>query len=191
MIRSWIGKFILRILGWKTVGGTHFPKKCVVIAHPHTSNLDFILFLLARWAIRVRCHWVGKHTLFRAPFGWFMRMLDGVPVNRSGGRDSVTAIAEVIQERDVIALGIAPSGSRSLGTEWRSGFYHIAKKAEVPVVMGFIDYKTKTAGLSTFSIDLTDDVTADLDKIRAFYKGMEGRFPEKQNPIRLKSEAKD
>lgn len=189
MIRRWLGTLILKLFGWKAVGGTHFPKKCVVLAHPHTSNLDFIIFVVARWSVQVRCHWVGKHTLFRPPLGWLMRFLDGVPVNRSGGRDSVSAIAEAIDQRDTIALAIAPSGSRSLNDHWKSGFYHIAKKADVPVMMGFVDYKSKTAGLSEYSITLTDDVKADMDKIRAFYEGMEGRFPEKQNPIRLKAES--
>ena len=178
----------MRLLGWKTRAIPHMPKKCIIIAHPHTSNWDFILFLLARWAIRVRAHWVGKHTLFRPPFGWLMRWLDGVPVNRSGGRDSVTAIAEVIQERDNIALGIAPSGSRSYGEFWRSGFYHIALKAKVPLVFGFIDYSTKTAGLGDQVLELTGDIAQDMDQIRAFYADMKGRYPKKQNPILLKAE---
>lgn len=191
MIRRWLGTLILKLFGWKAVGGMHFPEKCVVLAHPHTSNFDFLIFILARWSVRVRCHWVGKHTLFKPPLGWLMRFLDGVPVNRSGGRDSVSAIAEAIEERDTIALAIAPSGSRSYGEHWRSGFYHIAKKANVPIMMGFVDYKSKTAGLSNFSITLSDDMSADMDKIREFYAGMEGRFPEKQNPIRLKAESED
>ncbi|MEC7242204.1 MAG: 1-acyl-sn-glycerol-3-phosphate acyltransferase [Myxococcota bacterium] len=189
MIRRWFGTLILKIFGWKAVGGAHFPKRCVVLAHPHTSNLDFLIFLVARWSIQVRCHWVGKHTLFWPPLGWIMRFLDGVPVNRSGGRDSVSAIADAIEKRDTIALAIAPSGSRSRGDHWRSGFYHIAKKADVPILLGFVDYKTKTVGLSDFSIQLTDNMKADMDRFREFYQHKTGRFPEQQNPIRLKAES--
>jgi len=191
MIRAFIGRNLLRLFGWKTAGWPDAPKRCIVIAHPHTSNWDFIIFLLARWSIRLRCHWVGKHTLFKPPFGWIFKFLDGVPVNRSGGRDSVTAIAEVIGERDHIALGIAPSGSRSYNDHWRSGFYHIGQKAQVPLIMGFIDYGNKVAGISDYAIDLTGDITADMDRIRAFYDGKAGRYPEKQNPILLKAEIEE
>jgi 1-acyl-sn-glycerol-3-phosphate acyltransferase len=187
-MRSFFARNLLRLFGWKTVGWPDSPKRCIVLAHPHTSNWDFIVFLLARWSIGLRCHWVGKHTLFKPPFGWFFKLLDGVPVNRSGGRDSVTAIAEVIQEREIIALGIAPSGSRSLNTHWRSGFYYIGQKANVPLVLGFIDYEKKITGISDYAIEITGDLKADMDRIREFYAGMKGRHPHKQNPILLKAE---
>ncbi len=188
MIRAWFARTVLRLLGWKTRGWDAIPDKCIVVAHPHTSNWDFIIFLLTRWSIRLRCHWVGKHTLFRPPLGWLMKFLDGVPVNRSGGRDSVTAISEVLRERSHIALGVAPSGSRSLNDHWRSGFYYIAEKAEVPLVLGFIDYGKKEAGVSDFAVHITGNITEDMDKIRAFYDGMKGRRPHLQNPIVLKAE---
>jgi 1-acyl-sn-glycerol-3-phosphate acyltransferase len=191
MIRAFIGRNLMRLVGWKARGWDALPDRCVILGHPHTSNWDFILFLLARWAMRLPINFVGKHTLFKPPLGWLMRAIGGVAVNRSGGRNSVTAIAEVFQQHEKLALGIAPSGSRSYSTHWRSGFYHIAKAAQVPIVLGYVDYVTKTVGISHFSIELTDDLKADMDKIRAFYSEMSGRYPEKQSPMILRSEMEE
>ncbi len=191
MIRAFIGRNLLRLFGWKAQGWDELPDQCIIIGHPHTSNWDFIIFLIARWAMRLRINFVGKHTLFKPPLGWLMRSIGGVAVNRSGGQNSVSAIADVFKQHEKLALGIAPSGSRSPNTHWRSGFYHIAKAAQVPVVMGYVDYTTKTIGLSQFAIDLTDDLNADMDKFRAFYAEMSGRYPKKQNPIILRAEMEE
>lgn len=191
MIRAFIGRKLLRLFGWKAKGWDKLPDQCVILGHPHTSNWDFCIFLLARWAMRLRINFVGKHTLFKPPLGWLMRAIGGVAVDRSGGKNSVAAIAEVFKHHEKLALGIAPSGSRSYNTHWRSGFYHIAKAAQVPLVLGYVDYTSKTVGVSNFSIDLTDDLTADMDKIRAFYAELSGRYPEKQNPMILRSEMEE
>jgi len=191
MIRAFIGRNVLRLFGWKAQGWDAIPDRCIVIGHPHTSNWDFFIFLIARWAMRLRINFVGKHTLFKPPLGWLMRAIGGVAVNRSGSQNSVSAIADVFKQHEKLALGIAPSGSRSHNDHWRSGFYHIAKAAQVPIVMGYVDYSKKTIGISHFSIDLTDDLSADMDKIRAFYAEMSGRYPQKQNPIILQVEKEE
>lgn len=191
MIRAFIGRNVLRLFGWKADGWKELPSKCIIIGHPHTSNWDFFIFLFARWAMRLKIHFVGKHTLFKPPLGWLMKAIGGVAVNRSGGRNSVSAIAEVFDHHENLALGIAPSGSRSHNTHWRSGFYHIAKTADVPVVLGYVDYSKKMVGISQFSVELTGDVSKDMDKIRAFYADKKGRYPEKQNPMLLRAETEE
>jgi 1-acyl-sn-glycerol-3-phosphate acyltransferase len=191
MIRAFIGRNILRLIGWRAEGWKDLPPKCIIIGHPHTSNWDFILFLFARWAMGLKIHFVGKHTLFKPPLGWLMRAIGGVAVNRSGGQNSVAAIAEVFEHHERLALGIAPSGSRSYNSHWRSGFYHIAKTAQVPIVLGYVDYTEKLVGLSQFAVELTGDVPTDMDKIRSFYADKKGRYPAKQNPMFLRSETEE
>ena len=153
-----------------------FPK-LVAIAAPHTSNWDFLVFLAVARHFRIPARVIGKHTLVRWPFGSMMRRLGVIPVRRNSG-----------EGLDRMALVIAPEGTRSRAPFWRSGFYHIAHAVGVPVVMTFLDYEHKRAGVGGV-VHLTGNVGADMDQIRQFYTGINGKRPENQGPIVIREES--
>lgn len=143
--------------------------------------------LLCGMALGVWPAWVGKHTLFRAPFGWVMRALGGIPVERSAAHHMVEQLASEFAARPSLALAMPPEGTRSLAPHWKSGFYHVATTAHVPIALGYLDYARKEGGIGA-PIAASGDLRADMDRIRAFYAGKAGRHPELQGPIRLPAE---
>ncbi len=153
--------------------------KYVVIAAPHTSNWDFVILLFAVVATRVRIHWLGKHTLFRRPFGSLFRWLGGIPIDRSKSGNAVAQMVETFNASDRFVLAIPPEGSRSQVGRWKSGFYHIARGANVPLLLASLDYSKKVAGIGTVFYP-TDDAEADTERIRAFYATVTGKFPQKK-----------
>ncbi len=180
-------RVVCKVLGWEYVGGLDRPK-VLFLAAPHTSNWDAFYMLLCAYAIGIRVSWLGKKSLFKPPvFGWWMRQLGGIEVDRSRGLDTVSATAKVFEGREALYLGLAPSGTRSRRDHWRSGFYHIARKADVPLLLGFLDYKRKRGGCGPI-VDLTGNVTEDMDKIRAFYSTVTGHTPANTSDVRLESE---
>lgn len=185
-----IARLILRASGWRLVGAPPPERHYVVIAAPHTSNWDFPWTLLMAWASGMRIRWLGKHTLFRGPMGPIMRALGGVPVRRHLKEDRVAATARAFAESDALALLIPPEGTRSRTEHWRSGFYHIARTAEVPLVPTALDYGRRCGEIGEAFVP-TGDVGADMDRLRAFYAGREGLFPEKFGPVRLREEQAD
>lgn len=181
-----IARALLSLCGWRVRGEPPPLKKYVLIGAPHTSNWDFPVGILALWALRIPGRWVGKHTLFRPPFGWIMRRLGGIPLNRARTRDFVPHMVEEFRRREELVLLIAPEGTRSLTPRWRSGFYHIAHGAGVPIVLGFADFGRKETGIGPV-LTPTGDPEADMAKIRAFYEEKTGKRPEKTSPIRLEA----
>lgn len=180
-------KVVCKVLGWEPVG---FPghAKVLFLAAPHTSNWDAFYMLLCAYAIGIRISWLGKKALFKPPiFGWWMRQLGGVEIDRSGGLDTVSATAKVFEGREALYLGLAPAGTRSFRDHWKSGFYHMARKADVPVLCGFLDYEKKRGGCGP-TFHLTGDVTADMDKFREFYATVKGHTPANTSTVRLQSE---
>ncbi|MBX2814999.1 MAG: 1-acyl-sn-glycerol-3-phosphate acyltransferase [Saprospiraceae bacterium] len=174
---SHLSRFILRLWGWKVSGdvGNALPKKIYAVV-PHTSAWDFVLGLLLRSAYRIRVNFVGKHTLFTPPLGWLMRWLGGTPIDRSRSQNTVASIAEVFQEHDSFALAIAPEGTRKKVTKLKTGFYHIARMAQIPIVLVRFDFGSK---LVTFSEPFypTEDQTADFAFFHRFYSGASGYHP--------------
>ncbi len=150
-MKRMLAKLFLRLTGWKAEGGKPVESKFVLIAAPHTSNWD-LAYLLAFSAIYdVRVSWMGKHTLFRAPMGSVMRALGGIPVRRERRTNMVDAMAAEFARRDRLALVVPTEGTRGYTAHWKSGFYHIASKAGVPIVMGFLDYRRRRAQCRTYS----------------------------------------
>ncbi len=184
---SVIARFLLGLFGWSPEGGVPNLPKCVVVAAPHTSNWDGLILVLMAFALRVRLLWIGKHTLFRPPFGWLMRVFGGVPINRSTTKNAVEQVAQTFNERERMVLVIAPEGTRKKVPHWRTGFYYIAQAANVPLVLGYVDYERKRAGLGPI-IQPTGNIEADMEQIRAFYAPIKGRHPERTGPIVLKPE---
>lgn len=181
---SGVARFLFSLFGWAPEGAAPNLPRFVVVAAPHTSNWDGLIVVVMSIILRVRLLWMGKHTLFKPPVGWLMRLSGGVPINRTTTKNAVEQVAQTIRERERMVLVIAPEGTRKKVTYWRTGFYYIALAAEVPLVLGFIDYKRKRAGLGPV-IYPSGDIEADMEKIRAFYGTIVGRHPERMSPIVL------
>lgn len=168
---------ILKLIGWKAVGRPIENARFVLIAAPHTSNWDFPLMIMVVLKLRLRVFWMGKHSLFPFPVGWFMKWLGGIPVNRSRAQNLVDqTVAQYRSNPEMIVL-VPPEGTRSKVKEWKTGFYRIATNAEVPVLMGYVDASKKEAGLADFFYP-TGDIEADIPAIRAFYAKKVGINPE-------------
>ncbi len=179
-----IARFILRLTGWRTEVISPAPSRCMIIGAPHTSNWDFIVMLMLMAVESIPIRMLGKDSLFWWPLGVFMRSFGVIPVNRRGNYNLVDQIAARFDEYDELIIGIAPEGTRSKSSRWRTGFYYIALKAEVPIVMAYFDYENKVCGLGP-SIKPTGDINADFKIIREFYSGIIGKYPHKQGEIEL------
>ncbi len=187
MVKQWIGKAFLRIAGWTTEGELPPVDRYVIIAAPHTSNWDMPFMLAVAFVFDIPVKWMGKHTLFKAPFAPFFKRLGGIPIVRHRPGGVVGQMVEHFDNSASLALMVPAEGTRSHVDYWKSGFYHIARSADVPVVLSFLDVGNKVGGVGP-TIELTGDVRADMDKIRAFYSGMQGFCPENIGVIRLREE---
>lgn len=164
--------------GWQAVGAPPPDRRCVILAAPHTSNWDFINFLGLANTLGIKAHFMGKSSLFRWPMGRFMRDMGGVAIDRSASRNYVEATIAEFARHDEFMLVIAAEGTRSAVTQWRTGFYHIALGAGVPLVLGYVDYAKKIGGLGP-AIMPTGDYEADMAQIVAFYADKTARHPER------------
>jgi 1-acyl-sn-glycerol-3-phosphate acyltransferase len=164
--------------GWHSVGPVPEPRRFVLIAAPHTSNWDFPYFLGVTDALGLDTHFMAKKSLFRWPIGGFMRQVGGVRIDRAAAKDTVQQMADEFARRDRFVLTIAPEGTRGAVAEWRTGFYRIAHAAKVPIVCGFMDYPSRTAGIGPV-IHPTGDYDADMAPAFAFYRGITGKHPER------------
>jgi 1-acyl-sn-glycerol-3-phosphate acyltransferase len=183
---SAFAKFLLKSFGWTLVGEMPEQKKFVAIVAPHTSNWDFFICVLVKFALKLKLVFIGKHTIFIGPVGWVLRKMGGLPVNRSSAHNVVDAIAEEFEKRDEMIFALSPEGTRSYLPHWKSGFYYIARKAQVPVQTFFLDTATKTIGWGPM-FHLTDDKDKDLERIEEFYRDKQGFKPEKFSKIVFKS----
>lgn len=179
---QWLAKFIyFKILGWQVVGNTQLSKnsikKAVIIAVPHTSWHDFYIGVLLRAVIGVKTNFVGKKELFVFPIGWFFRALGGAPINRQNNENKVEAIVKLFNENEEFRMTLAPEGTRKKVTEWRTGFYYIAKEANVPIIMFTLDFENKQNKISEPFFP-TDDVDADFKFMYQFFEGVKGKIPE-------------
>lgn len=169
----------LRLTGWRVEG--QLPdeaRKSVLIAAPHTSNWDLPYTLMVAFALNLRVQWMGKSGIFRFPFGGLMRWLGGIPVDRSRSTNLVAASIESIRNAvGPLQLIVPPEGTRSKTRYWKTGFYHIAVGAGVPIVMAYLDYRRKVGGLGSI-FKTTGDVERDMAAIKAFYAPIVGKNPQ-------------
>ena len=187
MLKQWIGKAFLRVAGWKTEGERPAADRYVIIAAPHTSNWDMPFMLAMAFVYDIPVRWMGKHTLFKAPFASFFKRLGGIPIVRHRPGGVVGQMVEYFENNDSLVLMVPAEGTRSHVDYWKSGFYHIARGADVPVVLSYLDVSKKVGGVGP-ALELTGDFGADMDKIREFYSGMQGFRPENIGVIRLREE---
>ncbi len=177
----WLAKFIyFKILGWKFTGNVNMSKntvkKAVIIAAPHTSWHDFYIAILLRKIIGVKTNFIAKKELFVGPLGWYLKKLGGAPIDRAVASNTVETIAEYYKKNDEYRIALAPEGTRKKVDKWRTGFYHIAKAANVPILMFTLDFKNKENKISQ-PFYLTDDMDADIKNMMQFYKNAVGKVP--------------
>ncbi|HEX8887041.1 MAG TPA: 1-acyl-sn-glycerol-3-phosphate acyltransferase [Noviherbaspirillum sp.] len=175
---------LLNMIGWnlyfKPLPGPHG----IAVVYPHTSNNDFFVGLLAKWAVGLQFRWLAKDSLFRGPMGAVMRYWGGVAVDRSSPQGAIRRLAENMLASKWFWLAITPEGTRSYRPYWKSGFYRIALAAKVPVLLVAIDYGKKAVDV-TKTITLTGDEAADMAAIAAAYAGVQAMYPKDAAPIRL------
>ncbi len=171
----WLATFFLFILRWKTKGKMPDIKKFVMIAAPHSSNWDFIFFLLIIFKFKISVHWMGKNTMFIWPFRWLLKRLGGIPIDRGSKSNVVQSMANAFKTSEQLIITIAPSGTREKVMTWKTGFYHIAQQANVPIVCGFIDYRKKMIGVGPV-FQTSSDIDADMKEIKEFYLQFSGKY---------------
>ncbi len=179
-----LARSLLERSGWRLEMQDPGTPKYVVIGYPHTSNWDFLVTLLFMIAEGVPIRLLGKSSLFRGPVGVLMRSLNAIPVDRSKRNNLVDQVVELFEQHESLIIGISPEGTRKRSPRWRTGFYYIALKANVPVVLAFLDYGKKVCGFGPSFLP-SGDIEADFEFIREFYAGVTGKHPHQQGEIRL------
>jgi lauroyl/myristoyl acyltransferase len=175
---------LLQLFGWsvhhKALPGPHG----IAVVYPHTSNWDFVIGILGKWAIGLQFRWLAKDSLFRGPMGSVMRYWGGVPVDRSAPMGATRALAERMLSEKWFWVAITPEGTRGYKPQWKSGFYHLALAARVPVLLVCVDYRRKELRVSDY-IELSGDQEADMARIAAVYADCQALYPGKAAPIKL------
>ena len=180
-------RWLLRLAGWQLEGAKPHLRRFVLVGAPHTSNWDFVFMLAFAAALDVKFSWLGKHALFRPPLGWLMRRLGGIPVVRHQRDNTVSRMAQLFESRESLVLVLSAEGTRAYTPHWRSGFYHIARAAHVPIVMGYLDYARRRGGFGPTLLP-SGDVRSDMDEMRDFYADKTARYPDRAGEVRLKEE---
>ena len=172
-----------KLFGWRVVGGDRIPPdpRAMGIIVPHTSMWDvFFLFVMA-YTMGIQANWLVKDTVFKKWYlRWFFRLLGAIPVDRTKSHNMVDAVVQLINEHNNIYLAIAPEGTRTKGNRWRTGFYYIALKAKIPIVLMYTDYKKKETGFGPI-LTPTGDIQADFKIMKEFYAGVTPKYPERRN----------
>ncbi|MGL6042354.1 MAG: 1-acyl-sn-glycerol-3-phosphate acyltransferase [Sandaracinobacteroides sp.] len=171
----WGSHLLFFLVRWKVAGDFPLHRKAVILAAPHTSNWDGVWMVATAGIYRVRLSWMGKASLGRGPLGWLARLSGLVPIDRSGGKDLVQSTVQAFEQSDQLQMAIAPEGTRASVGEWKSGFYHIARLANVPIVFAVMDWNTRTVRISG-EIWPSGDYEADLVLMRSHYADARGRF---------------
>jgi 1-acyl-sn-glycerol-3-phosphate acyltransferase len=167
---KYIYKFFFWVLGWKIVGDVpRDQKKYIIITVPHTSNWDFIIGVMVRGIMGFKSKFLGKKSLFKAPYGWLFRWLGGYPVDRSRSRNLVDQVIDIYNQHREFVIAVAPEGTRKNVDEWKTGFYHIAHGAHIPIVRSKIDIQKKIVQFFE-PFWTTGDIDIDLPKIKEVYQ---------------------
>ena len=181
-----LSKFVLRMFGWTVEKDLPLKEKYVLVGAPHTSNWDFPLGILGMLAMGLRFRWVGKHTIFRGATGLILKSIGGIPVDRRVRSNFIKQMVDLFYTQENMILAITPEGSRSKTPYWKTGFYYIALDANVPIALGYIDYREKKLGVG-YSLFPSGNIEKDIEIIRKFYEGKTGRHREKQGEIRVRT----
>jgi 1-acyl-sn-glycerol-3-phosphate acyltransferase len=181
---------LLQLFGWrvrfKPLPGPHG----IAVVYPHTSNWDFLVGLLGKWAIGLHFRWLAKNSLFWGPMGVVMRYWGGVAVDRSAPQGATQRLAQTMLASDWCWVAITPEGTRGYRPYWKSGFYRLALAAKVPVLLVYLDYKAKVLSVVD-TISLTGDEAADMAAIAKVYEGHEALYPDLAAPVKLAPNARN
>jgi 1-acyl-sn-glycerol-3-phosphate acyltransferase len=180
-----ISLILLKLLGWKATGELPREAKYVLIVAPHTSNWDLFYGFILAFALKLDARYIAKKELFSGPFSPLMTWSGAIPIDRSSSHHIVEQMASAFREREKFVLALAPEGTRHRKESWKSGFYHIALDAHVPILLAFIDYASKTGGAGPL-IHPTGDLEQDMSTIRNFYLTVKGKHPENTSPVVIK-----
>jgi 1-acyl-sn-glycerol-3-phosphate acyltransferase len=194
-VKKRLDRIWLRVFGWKTASGEPDEPSFGLIAAPASLTWDLPHMIAFAWLYGVQIAWLGKRQIFRWPFGGFFRALGGIPVVRERRTNMVDVMAKTVVDLEVTGRGplglvVPAEGTRRRAEHWKSGFYHIARKSGLPIVPSYLDYARGTGGFGP-AIHPTGDIATDMEKIRAFYEGRQGRHPELFGPVRLAEEDAD
>ena len=179
-----LAQWLLRASGWQLVGAAPDVPRCVIIFAPHTSNWDFPLLLAVRFAFGRPVAYLAKSSLFRFPFERLLRSTGALAVDRSERHALVERLVAAFGERDQLWLAMSPEGTRARTDHWKSGFYHVAREAGVPLLLAFIDAERRECGLGEL-FELSGDMEGDMARLRAFYATKKGIRPERTSDVRL------
>lgn len=177
--RYWLrafGFWLFTRIGWRFDGTMPDIPKFVVIVAPHTSNWDFIVGISAKWALGLDAHFWGKETLFVPPLGWFMRANGGIAVDRRNSSKVVETTVAAIHANARFVLALTPEGTRKRVTQWRSGFWHVAHSAQIPICCVAFDYRTKTVRMGPTTMPVESNAEEGIARIRTYYEGVQGRY---------------
>lgn len=183
-----LASIIIRVSGWTLVGSVPELKKAIFIAAPHTSNWDGFWLLLGKCALDLDVRFLAKHSLFWWPLGSILKFFGAMPIDRSAPASTVASLARRFAEADQLFLALAPEGTRRWQPHWKTGFYQIARAADVPIVLGFIDYRCKRMGVG-ITLDKHQTMGEVLTEIRTFYAPLVGRRPENASPVRFPADS--
>ena len=174
---EWLGRSVLKLMGWRIEGQLPKLDKFVAIGAHHTSNWDFVIFIALKFVLRLNARWFGKHSIFRWPFGGLMRSWGGIAIRRDRKLNTVEQAIQAFREHDEIILGLSPEGTRKKVERWKMGFYHIALGAGVPIVLGALDYQNRRVVIAPTFLP-TGDEQADLAAMLAFFRPYVPKKPE-------------
>jgi 1-acyl-sn-glycerol-3-phosphate acyltransferase len=172
----WLGRSLLRLGGWRVVGGFPDLPQYVVIIAPHTSNWDFFIGINVVFGLGLRASFLGKHVLFKGPFGALLRWMGGVPIDRRAAHGTVGEAVDAFRRRERFVLGVTPEGTRARVARWKTGFYHIACGANVPIVPVALDYAAREAQIGAPFYPTGDD-EGDIACLQAHFAGVRGKNP--------------
>ncbi|WHI45623.1 1-acyl-sn-glycerol-3-phosphate acyltransferase [Microbulbifer sp. JMSA004] len=178
-----VARVLLKLHGWRVKADEQSLKlkQYVLIGAPHTTNWDGYYFILAALKLKMTPQWMGKDKLFTFPLGGPMRWFGGIAVDRSKANNLVDATARQFKLRKELVIAIPPEGTRGLAERWKTGFYHIARNARVPVVLGYISFPKKEVGIGPIA-QFGENLEAELLKLKEFYADKIGKFPELYTP---------
>ena len=176
-----LSKLILKLIGWKIIGVSTYPEKCMVVTAPHTSNWDFFIGRCYAYIIAIHPKYLIKSELFLPVLGTLIKWNGGIPVYRNTKHNVVEQVVKMINSSNAINIGIAPEGTRTKVEKWKTGFYHIAVKANVPILLLKMDYENRQVGIICDFFPC-GDFEKDMLFIQEQYKDVKGRIPENYNP---------
>ena len=183
-------QLLLTLFGWRMVGQPPDAPKYLIVFAPHTSNWDLPIGYVVARAFKLAPSWIGKHVLFRPPFGRLFRWIGGIPVDRRSRNNAVEQVVQAFNDRERVVLAITPEGTRKKTSHWKTGFYYIALGAQIPMQLAFLDYRRKIGGFGPLIMP-SGDIDADLSIMRGFFSGIAGKYPDQVGDIQIENSKAD